>query len=217
MRILCGVTMPDAGSVEIDGQAVAIGRYGAAEAQARGIRVVHQRIVPVLQSDGRRDFFLEAPDAARPLPFGAKPIAIAPGRRSMRCFPIMDRCRQRGRPAAARQRQMVEIARAPPRPAYVCSFSTSRLPRSGPALSLQLRGFVRARAEQGLGFVFISHKLHEIVEVATQVVVLAQRRVAWRGAAADVSIKALVQTMGGEAETALRGRDHRGRPTARSR
>jgi ribose transport system ATP-binding protein len=44
--------------------------------------------------------------------------------------------------------------------------------------SRQLRNYVRERARSGLAFIFISHKLHQVVDVATRIAVLRNGRVA---------------------------------------
>ncbi|TIV93207.1 MAG: sugar ABC transporter ATP-binding protein, partial [Mesorhizobium sp.] len=97
------------------------------------------------------------------------------------------------------ERQMVEIARAAATPGVkliVLDEPTSSLDLDR---SKQLRAFIRERAKAGLAFIFISHKLQEIIDIATEVVVLRNGRTAWQGHAADASIGKLVQLMGGDA------------------
>ena len=83
---------------------------------------------------------------------------------------------------------MVEIARAAATPGVrliILDEPTSSLDAER---SRQLRAFVKARAAEGLAFIFISHKLQEMVDIATDVVVLRNGRLAWRGAVAEASI-----------------------------
>ena len=97
------------------------------------------------------------------------------------------------------ERQMVEIARAAATPRVrliVLDEPTSSLDLER---SQQLRDYVRGRARQGLAFIFISHKLQEIVDVASRVVVLRNGRVAWKGAVSESSVDGLVELMGGDA------------------
>ena len=58
--------------------------------------------------------------------------------------------------------------------------------------------FERERV-QGLAFIFISHKLQEIVDVASRVVVMRNGRVAWKGAVSESPVDGLVELMGGDA------------------
>ena len=97
------------------------------------------------------------------------------------------------------ERQMIEIARAAATPGVrliVLDEPTSSLDLER---SQQLREYVRARARHGLACIFISHKLQEIVDVASRVVVLRNGRVAWEGAVSKSSVDGLVELMGGDA------------------
>jgi ribose transport system ATP-binding protein len=97
------------------------------------------------------------------------------------------------------ERQMVEIARAVATPGVrliVLDEPTSSLDLER---SQQVRDYVQAGAGQGLAFIFISHKLQEIIDVASRVVVLRNGRVAWKGAVSESSVDGLVELMGGDA------------------
>jgi ribose transport system ATP-binding protein len=214
MRALCGVSRPDFGTLELDGRAADWDRFGPTEAQAHGIRIVHQELSLCANLSVAENFFLEAPDLARPVP-GWRRAYRARARAALdRVFPgngidvdhVVD-------DLSIGQRQMVEIARAASAPRIrllVLDEPTSSLDLER---SRQLRAFIHQQAEAGLASIFISHKLHEIVDVAADVMVLRNGRLAWRGAAADTSIQALVQAMGGGAEVALR-RAHEAAPVS---
>ena len=62
-----------------------------------------------------------------------------------------------------------------------------------------MREYVRTQARAGLAFIFISHKLHEVVDVASRIVVLRNGRIAWNGSVSDSSVSRLVELMGGDA------------------
>ncbi len=68
MRILCGVTRTDAGTIEIGGIDIDPGIYDTALAQAGGIRIVHQELSLCDNLSVAENFFLEAPEAARVVP-----------------------------------------------------------------------------------------------------------------------------------------------------
>jgi ribose transport system ATP-binding protein len=204
MNVLCGLVSPDEGTLEIEGVPVSFNGYGAREAQARGIRLVHQELSLCTNLSVAENFFVEAPDAA-----GVSPRWREPYRRRARVtldavFPdngIDVDCRVERLPIA--ERQMVEIARAIATPGaklVVLDEPTSSL---GPERSRQLRAYIRARTESGLSFIFISHKLNEIVEVASRVVVLRNGKLAWTGEVGASSIGGLVQLIGGEAQIPL--------------
>jgi ribose transport system ATP-binding protein len=205
MRALCGVGEPDAGTLELDGAPTAWDRFGPAEAQAHGIRIVHQELSLCGNLTVAENFFLEAPDLARPLPGWRRAYRERARKALDFVFPGngigVDRVVE---DLSIGHRQMVEISRAATAPhvrVLILDEPTSSLDLER---SRQLRAFIHREAAGGLATIFISHKLHEIVDVATKVMVLRNGRVAWDGAAKDTSIEALVQAMGGGAAAALR-------------
>ncbi len=205
MRALCGVSLPDAGTLELDGVPTAWERFGPAEAQGHGIRIVHQELSLCGNLTVAENFFLEGPDVARPWPGWRRAYRTRARAALDRVFPGngigVDRVVE---DLSIGHRQMVEIARAATAPqvrVLILDEPTSSLDLER---SRQLRAFIHREAAGGLATIFISHKLHEIVDVATAVMVLRNGSVAWEGSAAETSIQALVQAMGGGAAAALR-------------
>jgi ribose transport system ATP-binding protein len=207
MRILCGVTRTDAGTIEIGGIDVDPGLYDTALAQAGGIRIVHQELSLCDNLSVAENFFLEAPEAARATPGWRRAYRARAGAALDEVFPghginvdVPVGHLQIG------QRQMVEIARAVTAPKVRLIILDEPTSSLGLERSRQLRAFIRARTAAGLAFIFISHKLQEVVEIATRVLVLRNGRMAWSGASAEASVAALVGAMGGPTEGALRNR-----------
>ncbi|MBS7543859.1 ATP-binding cassette domain-containing protein [Ancylobacter oerskovii] len=207
MRILCGVTRADAGAIEIGGVDVDPGIYDTALAQIGGIRIVHQELSLCDNLSVAENFFLEAPEAARAVPgwrsayrAGARTALdeVFPGHGINVDVPVGH--------LQIGQRQMVEIARAVTAPRVRLIILDEPTSSLGLERSRQLRAFIRSRAAAGLAFIFISHKLQEVVEIATRVLVLRNGRMAWSGASAEATVAALVGAMGGPSEGALRKR-----------
>ncbi|MBZ9739030.1 MULTISPECIES: ATP-binding cassette domain-containing protein [unclassified Mesorhizobium] len=202
MRILCGATSPTLGSISFAGQDVSFVDYDTAEAQRRGIRMVHQELSLCANLSVAENFFLETPGEAANRP-GWRALYRARARAALDAvFPAngIDVNAEVGHLSIA-ERQMVEIARAAATPGVkliVLDEPTSSLDLDR---SRQLRAFIRERARSGLAFIFISHKLQEIIDIATQVMVLRNGRTAWRGDVAATSIGQLVQLMGGDANS----------------
>ncbi|MDX8533725.1 ATP-binding cassette domain-containing protein [Mesorhizobium sp. VK25A] len=200
MRILCGATWPTLGAISFAGEEVAFAAYDTGEAQRRGIRMVHQELSLCANLSVAENFFLETPgdSASRP---GWRALYRTRARAALDAvFPGngIDTDAEVGHLTIA-ERQMVEIARAAATPGVkliVLDEPTSSLDLDR---SKQLRAFIRERAKAGLAFIFISHKLQEIIDIATEVVVLRNGRMAWQGHASDASIGKLVQLMGGDA------------------
>lgn len=221
MRQLCGVIRPDSGQLELDGRPTAWEGWGPAEAQAHGVRIVYQELSLCANLTVAENFFLEAPDLARSLPGWRRAYRTRARHALDIVFPgngididstIAD--------LSIGHRQMVEIARAAMAPdvrVLILDEPTSSLDQER---SRQLRAFIHARAAEGLATIFISHKLHEIEDVSTRIMVLRNGRVARSGDRTDITIAAMVQAMGGSATEALRrahatGDSARGQPRLR--
>ncbi len=199
MRILCGVTKPDAGGLEFEDKTLSFDFYNASDAQAIGIRIVHQELSLCNNLTVAENFFLEAPEAATLLPgwrtaykarARAALDAVFPGNsievdREVSSLPIGER-------------QMVEIARAAATPNVKLIILDEPTSSLGPERSQQLRAYIHGQATIGVSFIFISHKLFEIVDVATRVAVLRNGKLVWHGDTKDVGVADLVRIMGGE-------------------
>ncbi|TRC72177.1 ATP-binding cassette domain-containing protein [Mesorhizobium sp. WSM4307] len=202
MRILCGTMRPTLGSISFAGQTLSFADYDTAEAQGSGIRMVHQELSLCANLSVAENFFLETPQDATSRP-GWRKLYLGRARAALDAvFPGngIDVDAEVGQLSIA-ERQMVEIARAAATPGVrliVLDEPTSSLDLDR---SRQLRAFIRERAKAGLAFIFISHKLQEIIDIAAQVVVLRNGRTAWRGDVADTSFSKLVQLMGGDANS----------------
>jgi ribose transport system ATP-binding protein len=200
MRILCGVTRPDAGRLQFADKTLSFDFYNATDAQAIGIRIVHQELSLCGNLTVAENFFLEAPEAATLRPgwrttFKARARtaldAVFPGNsievdREVSSLPIGER-------------QMVEIARAAATPNVKLIILDEPTSSLGPERSQQLRTYIHGEAARGVSFIFISHKLFEIVDIATSVAVLRNGKLVWHGETADIGVPDLVRMMGGEA------------------
>jgi ribose transport system ATP-binding protein len=205
MRVLSGVTAPDEGYLTLGGASRKWEEYGPSEAQAAGIRIVHQELSLCGNLTVAENFFLERSEAG-----GARPGWRGTYRALARqwldhVFPGhgIDVDAEVGRLPIG-QRQMIEIARAASDPnlrLLILDEPTSSL---DPERSRQLRQFIKARAADGIAFIFISHKLKEILEVTSRIVALRNGRLAWAGSVENASAERLVEAMGGEAGASLR-------------
>jgi ribose transport system ATP-binding protein len=205
MRMLCGTTPPDSGTIEFGDETPAGSAYDAGIAQQRGIRIVHQELSLCSNLSVAENFYLEAPEAARLRP-GWRSVYRERARAALDAvFPGhgIDVDAEAGQLPIG-ERQMVEIARTVAAPGVKLVILDEPTSSLGLERSRQLRGYIHAKALEGLAFIFISHKLHEIVDVATRVVLLRNGRLEWQGPVADASVPVLVHLMGGKAAAALR-------------
>jgi ribose transport system ATP-binding protein len=202
MRILSGAVAPTLGQLAFGGTDLGFAGYNTAEAQRHGIRMVHQELSLCTNLSVAENFFIEDPGAARYLP-GWRQTYRSRAREALDAvFPGagIDVDTNIAHLTIA-ERQMVEIARAAATPGVkliVLDEPTSSLDQER---SRQLRAYMHGRAAEGLAFIFISHKLQEVIDIATQVTVLRNGRLAWHGPVADASTDMLVKLMGGDASS----------------
>lgn len=195
-RVISGVHRPDSGRVEVDGEAVTF-RHPQ-DAMARGIQVIYQEfrhnLFPHLsvaenlfvKEDGRR--------FGRVL-VSRKEMARAASAAMADLGMDLDPHQRVGRLGVAEQ-QMVEIAKAMGHDLKVLVLDepTAALDdRESEALFTQ----VRRLREDGVGVVYISHRLDEVFALADRVVVLRDGVVALSGRTGDLTRDQVVAAMVG--------------------
>ena len=197
MKVLCGVVPATSGNILFDGAHTQ--NHDALTAQKHGIRMVHQELSLCTNLTVAENFFVEAPDDARHLPGWRRPFRARAAAALERVFPGhgIDPDALVGSLTLG-ERQMVEIARAAATPGVRLVILDEPTSSLSALRSAQLIAFVHSCAKEGLAFIFISHKLKEIIEIATTVVLLRNGRLVWRGGAADTSVEHLIDLMGGK-------------------
>ncbi|MDR3374773.1 MAG: ATP-binding cassette domain-containing protein [Ancalomicrobiaceae bacterium] len=201
MRVLCGGTAPDSGTIVVAGAEIDTSHYGPADAQRHGIRMVHQELSLCSNLSVAENFYLESPEGTGLAPNWREAHRLRARAALDTVFPGagIDVDAKVGHLTIG-ERQMVEIARAAANNdlrVIVLDEPTSSLDQER---SLQLRNFIRAKSATGTAFIFISHKLQEVIEIATHVVVMRNGGAVWHGEAHNASIGQLVQLMGGSVD-----------------
>jgi general nucleoside transport system ATP-binding protein len=190
MRILYGLTRPDAGTMLVDGRPVAI--HSPKDAIAAGIGMVTQHFALVRPMTVTENVVLGATDGARVrLDVAARKVAEAAERFGIRANPQarIDRL-------SVGEQQRVEILKALYRDCRVLILDEPTavlVPQEVDALFATLR---RLR-DDGMAIVFISHKLHEVREISSRVTVLRRGAVVGTRATADVDDRELASLMVG--------------------
>jgi ribose transport system ATP-binding protein len=217
IRVISGLLTPDSGRLTINGAAVNFAGYSRAVAQSIGIRTVFQELSLCTHQTVTDNFFIEQPQLAKGvLAFRRAILAVA--RASITkvfegaTLPLDVAV---GRLSIA-ERQMVEIARAVSDPrlkVLILDEPTSSLDSRH---SDQLLAYVRARAADGVSFIFVTHKLKEIMSVATRIVVMRNGQTVLERPASELSFKQLVQAMGGSMEAERLHRPAKVRDSARA-
>lgn len=174
MKILGGVMRPGSGSIHIDGAAASF--TTARQSMAAGIAFVHQELNSFSNLDVAANILIGR--EPRQGPFG---LFVNRKESKRRVMPLLDQLKADFAPAtpverlSIAQRQLLEIARALSLDARVVIMDepTSSLTV---AESNRLLEVVRNLKQQGVSFIFITHRLNEIVEIADRVVVLRDGR-----------------------------------------
>ena len=192
MKILGGLVIPDEGEVLMEGQAVQLGSVN--DAISLGIGLIHQELNTLDNIDVAGNVFL-----------GREP----------RKFGLLDRATMRrdaetllarlGLPISVdtpldrlslAQKQMVEIAKA-------LSLNAKVLIMDEPTSSLtlteteQLLKIVEDLRTQGVGIVYISHRLSEVIQIADRVVAMRDGQNAGNLAKQEITHDAMVRLMVG--------------------
>lgn len=197
--ILSGLTPPDAGTVRVGGQAVALRSPRHALELGIGTVFQHAMLVPTLSLAD--NLLLGGPWWRRPDRAGlaARIGTLAAG------LGLTVRLEARAADLSLGQQQQAEILRALARGSRVLILdeSTSMLTPGGIA---ELGALMRRMAGQGLGVLFITHKLREAVAFGDRITVLKQGRRAGEIApdrmGAPGTIAEVVELMFGQAAAA---------------
>jgi len=194
MKILAGAIPKDAGAVLIDGHEVDVGSPAASIALGIGMIPQDRNLVPELtvaenillgaEPTRPRSPFLDRPAMER---VAAAALATLGDHGDVR-VPL-------GELSLAR-RQVVEIARALTRKVRVFALDEPTAPLS-PEESASLFATVRRLRGEGVGILYISHRLDEIFEIADRVTVLRDGAVVATARIADVDRKTLIRWMVG--------------------
>jgi ribose transport system ATP-binding protein len=217
IRLISGLLTPDSGRLTINGEPVNFASYSRAVAQSIGIRTVFQELSLCTHQTVADNFFIEQPQLAKGLLVFRRGLLSVARASITRIFedaalpldvPV-------GRLSIA-ERQMVEIARAVSDPRLrllILDEPTSSLDSRH---SDQLLGYVRERAAEGVSFIFVTHKLKEIMRIATRIVVMRNGQTVLERPSCELSFEQLVQAMGGSMDAAKLHRPAKDRDSAQA-
>lgn len=192
MKILGGVYQADAGTLAIDGKEVSIRTPG--DALAQGVRVIYQELSILENLTVAANVFLGREPKRGPFLNEAKMVEDTRAILA-RLGSSIDPTAMAGRLSLA-ERQLVEIARA-------LSMEVKILVLDEPTSSLtveetaQLLNLIRDLRKDGVGILYISHRLDEVKEISDRVVGLRDGRNAGDLAKEEITHDAMVKLMVG--------------------
>ncbi len=192
MKILGGVYIADAGTVAIEGKEVSI--KTPADALAQGVRVIYQELSVLENLTVAANVFLGREPKKGPFLNEGKMVEDTRAILA-RLGSNIDPSTLVGRLSLA-ERQLVEIARA-------LSMNVKILVLDEPTSSLtveeteQLLNLIRDLRKDGVGILYISHRLDEVKEISDRVVGLRDGRNAGGLSKEEISHEAMVRLMVG--------------------
>ncbi len=195
-RVVSGVTRPDGGLVTIGGRGVDPEHYSPRSASRMGIRVVYQELSLCSNLDVRENFFIEHHDLYKGTQRWRNAVSDKTRRALNDAFPGNGiNSSQLIQEMPINQRQMVEIARA------VSVTDLKLLILDEPTSSLgsneteQLLAYLKKLSERGVSIILVTHRLKEVLSIASRFVVMRNGSIEWAGENRDVSESFLVEKM----------------------
>jgi ribose transport system ATP-binding protein len=194
LNIIGGTTRPTSGTLRIAGRTAAPGAYNGLAARRNGIQRVFQELSTFTNLSVVENFAMTAPRGSRASKREMRKEAAS---RLSEVFPGNEIAvdSEVGSLSIA-QRQMVEIARAGTESSVrllILDEPTSAL-SSGEAE--ELGEFLRRRAADGLGVIYVTHKLDEALELADRIVILRDGQLHWEGEGGAATRQELLSLLG---------------------
>jgi ribose transport system ATP-binding protein len=192
IKILAGAIAPDAGAIHLQGAAVDI--RNPLDAQRAGIAVIYQELNLVPGLSARANIFL-GQERTR-----AGFLRRGEERRQARL--LLERLGAAVNPEtpcrllSVAQQQAVEIAKALSLDARILVLDEPSAPLTPPEVAA-LFAVIRDLKRQGLGIIYISHRLDEVFQIADRIMVLRDGRHVRTCATGEVNRQQLIEMMVG--------------------
>ena len=203
IKVLGGIYIPEEGEIYIDGQKVDINGVNAA--RDNGISIIHQELVQVPHMTVAENIFLGREIMGS---FGVDTRKmVAESQKMLDRFDLGINAASEIYDLSIAQQQMVEIVKA-------ISFNCKILVMDEPTSSIsdreveQLFDIMRNLARQGVGIIYISHKMSELNEVCDRVTVLRDGTYVGTRVVAETPRDELIAMMVGRELSNYYTRDH---------
>ena len=203
IKVLGGIYIPEEGEIYIDGQKVDINGVNAA--RDNGISIIHQELVQVPHMTVAENIFLGREIMGS---FGVDTRKmVAESQKMLDRFDLGINAASEIYDLSIAQQQMVEIVKA-------ISFNCKILVMDEPPSSIsdreveQLFDIMRNLARQGVGIIYISHKMSELNEVCDRVTVLRDGTYVGTRVVAETPRDELIAMMVGRELSNYYTRDH---------
>lgn len=197
INALSGVICCDGGELFFDGKQINLQEYSPAVARKMGIRVVHQELSLCKNLTVYENFYVEQSQSITGT-FGWRRQAQDMAKAALdRVFPENDIDVTAGLDSLSiAQQQMVEIARATSdknMKLMILDEPTSSLPIEQ---TEQLQDYLVQTAKNGITYIYISHRLKEIMTIANRVYIMQNGNEKWQGTIGETCEEHMVRLMG---------------------
>jgi ribose transport system ATP-binding protein len=216
MRVISGVTGPDAGGeIVFEGTVLERG-YSARQANRAGIRVVYQELSLCTNLNVVENFYIDQHEAYKKDLHWRKRLTRQAAEAITDVFPgsNIDVNTKIGNLSLSR-RQMVEIARATSMAGLRLLILDEPTSSLGAKETQQLIDYLKKLKEKDISIIFISHRLSEVVKLADQIMVMRNGEKIWEGQNKDIAEQDLVEKMT-ESTASPDAQDKREKETART-
>jgi simple sugar transport system ATP-binding protein len=198
MKILSGAYSNDEGAIVVDGQALQF--RNPKEAMAHGIQCVYQEVDTALVSgltvteNIMLDRLVQGAGLVswRKLHREAEAILSSMGT----VLPVRSKVEE----LSISQKQLVLIARAVAHKAKIVIFDEPTAPLSLEE-SERLFGIMRRLKQEGVGLIFISHRLNEVFQICDRITIMRDGQHVLREAAAEMDVPQVIEAMLGKTFT----------------
>lgn len=193
MKVLSGIYQPDGGTVRVMGQQVSI--HGPRAAQALGIGIIHQELALMNDLTVAQNIFIGR-EPRRSLGRLDEAKLNADAAAIFQQMNVTMDVQAEVRSLSVARQQMVEIAKA-------LSFRSRILIMDEPTAALneaetnELFAIIRSLRSEGVGVVYISHKMDEIRRISDRVTVMRDGAYVGTVHAADTPIETIIGMMVG--------------------
>jgi ribose transport system ATP-binding protein len=210
MKILAGAHHPDSGEILLDGQAVTMDT--PQKALGLGVSIIYQELNLVSHLSIADNIFLGREPRLLPGWIDQRKM-VQQAQSQMDNLGMGLDVRRLVGPLTIAQRQMVEIAKATSRGARVIAMDEPSATLTDHELE-NLWRLIRQLTAQGVGIIYISHRMDEVFEVCQQITVLRDGRSVGGGPLAEMTREGILKLMVGREidETFPQGSAVRGGP-----
>jgi ribose transport system ATP-binding protein len=194
MKILSGAIRKDGGKISIDGTEIDIS--SPSDARKHGIGMIYQDFKLVPELSVAENIFLGNEPKKSGSPFIDYPVMHASAKRVLETLGESIPTSVPVRTLSIAQRQMVEIAKALSKKVRILAMDEPTAPLTDNEMK-NLFKVIRVLKSEGVGIIYISHRLEEIFEIGDRITVLRDGTFIYSCAVAEADKRSLVRWMVG--------------------